>query len=183
MKKADRQLPAALALVDRAEALSANNPNVLLLRAVVLGRQGDTTLALAALEQVAAAKCALGPAELLEKGRLLDRMGLYEEAFAAFDAGKERLRAITAQRYLESNAQAQVQRLASLPRARQRTDVAQPLFVLGFPRSGTTLLEQSLSAHPRIAAGDELPFIHEIAELMPRLLESPLGYPEALAEL
>jgi len=30
---------------------------------------------------------------------------------------------------------------------------------------------------------DELPFIVEIAELMPRLLDSPLGYPEALAEL
>jgi hypothetical protein len=55
--------------------------------------------------------------------------------------------------------------------------------VLGFPRSGTTLLEQTLSAHPCIAAGDELPFIHEIAELMPRLLDSPLAYPEALTEL
>jgi hypothetical protein len=44
-------------------------------------------------------------------------------------------------------------------------------------------MEQTLSAHPRIAASDELPFITEIAELMPRLLESPLGYPEALAEL
>jgi hypothetical protein len=40
-----------------------------------------------------------------------------------------------------------------------------------------------LSAHPRIAAGDELPFIHEIVELMPRMLDSPLAYPDALAEL
>ena len=55
--------------------------------------------------------------------------------------------------------------------------------MLGFPRSGTTLVEQTLSAHPRIAAGDELPFIAEVAELMPRLLESPLAYPDALAEL
>jgi hypothetical protein len=74
-------------------------------------------------------------------------------------------------------------RVATLPRAKTRSDVAQPLFVLGFPRSGTTLLEQSLTAHPRIAAGDELPFVHEITELMPRLLDSPLAYPEALAEL
>jgi hypothetical protein len=119
-------------------------------------------------------------------------MGRYDEAFAAFDAGKERLRAVTGQTYLAANAAAQVgrlrqffvrKRLAQLPRAHPRTDVAQPLFVLGFPRSGTTLLEQTLSAHTRIAAGDELPFINEIADLMPRLLESPLGYPEALAEL
>ena len=40
-----------------------------------------------------------------------------------------------------------------------------------------------LSAHPRIAAGDELPIIGEIATLMPRLFDSPLSYPEALAEL
>jgi hypothetical protein len=64
-----------------------------------------------------------------------------------------------------------------------RSDVPQPIFILGFPRSGTTLVEQTLSAHPRIAAGDELPLIHEITAIMPRMLASPLGYPEALAEL
>jgi len=57
------------------------------------------------------------------------------------------------------------------------------VFVLGFPRSGTTLLEQTLSAHPRIAAGDELPLVAEITNLIPRMLDSPLAYPEALAEL
>ena len=44
-------------------------------------------------------------------------------------------------------------------------------------------MEQTLSAHPKIAAGDELPLIHEITAIMPRMLASPLGYPEALAEL
>ncbi len=33
-----------------------------------------------------------------------------------------------------------------------------PLFIVGMPRSGTTLLEQILSSHPRIAAGGELDF-------------------------
>jgi Sulfotransferase family len=40
-----------------------------------------------------------------------------------------------------------------------------------------------LSAHPHICAGDELPFINEITQIMPRMLNSPLAYPEALAEL
>ena len=70
-----------------------------------------------------------------------------------------------------------------LPRATVRSDVPQPIFILGFPRSGTTLVEQTLSAHPRIAAGDELPLINDITDLMPRMLDSPLAYPEALAEL
>ncbi len=64
-----------------------------------------------------------------------------------------------------------------------RTDVPQPIFILGFPRSGTTLVEQTLSAHPRISAGDELPLINDITNIMPRMLNSPLTYPEALAEL
>jgi hypothetical protein len=129
---------------------------------------------------------------LVEKGRLLDRMGRYPEAFAAFDAGRQRLREVSGQAYLEPQAQQlaarlknffTAKRLATLPRAARRDDVAQPLFVLGFPRSGTTLLEQTLSAHPRIAAGDELPIVHAIVELMPRILDSPLTYPDALAEL
>jgi hypothetical protein len=55
--------------------------------------------------------------------------------------------------------------------------------VLGFPRSGTTLVEQTLSAHSAIVAGDELPIIAELAGIMPRMMDSPLAYPEALAEL
>ena len=74
-------------------------------------------------------------------------------------------------------------RLRIMPRAGVRTDTPQPIFVLGFPRSGTTLVEQTLSAHPRIRAGDELPLMNDISALMPRMLGSPLTYPEALVEL
>jgi tetratricopeptide (TPR) repeat protein len=192
LEEVDRNLEAAMSLLDRAEALAPADSNVQLLRAVVLGRRGEADAALTILDCMASAHAAFSPDEWLDKGRLLDRMGRYEEAFAAFEAGRRRLREVTGQRYLDAQAQQLIARLkeffvakrvATLPRATRRTDVAQPVFVLGFPRSGTTLLEQTLSAHPRIAAGDELPFITEIAELMPRLLESPLGYPEALAEL
>jgi hypothetical protein len=119
-------------------------------------------------------------------------MGRYEEAFAAYMEGKQRLRDMSGHAYMAEQAQVAAarlkgfftaNRLRTLPRATTRTDVAQPLFVLGFPRSGTTLMEQTLTAHPRIAAGDELPIINEITHLMPRMLDSPLGYPEALAEL
>ncbi|HQU04731.1 MAG TPA: sulfotransferase, partial [Acidocella sp.] len=59
----------------------------------------------------------------------------------------------------------------------------QPIFIVGFPRSGTTLIEQTLTVHPKIAAGDELPYINDITSIMPRWLASPLSYPEALVEL
>ena len=39
-----------------------------------------------------------------------------------------------------------------------RPDDDLPVFIVGMPRSGTTLLEQILSSHPAVAAGGELPF-------------------------
>jgi hypothetical protein len=119
-------------------------------------------------------------------------MGRYPEAFAAFSEAKRTLRALTGQKYLAEEAAALVQRLTAffvrarlqiLPRAAVRSDVAQPIFIVGFPRSGTTMVEQTLSAHPRIAAGDELPIVNELTGLIPRMLNSPLAYPEAFAEL
>ena len=37
-----------------------------------------------------------------------------------------------------------------------------PIFILGMPRSGTTLVEQILSSHPKVFAGDELNFLPRI---------------------
>jgi len=132
------------------------------------------------------------PVELLEKGRLLDRLGRYDDAWANFMAGKERARELSGNHYPQAEMSAFAERLkrfftrerlALLPRAGRRADVPQPIFVVGFPRSGTTLLEQTLSASPAICAGDELPLIHDLVGIMPRLLDSPLSYPEALSEL
>jgi tetratricopeptide (TPR) repeat protein len=194
LEEADRDLEAATRLLDRAERVAPSNPSVLLARAVVYGRNRSYTQALQILDVAAAQNPngGLGANELLEKGRLLDRMGRYEEAFAAFAEGKRLCREVSGLSYLADHAKQQADRLrgfftegrlAILPRARRREDCAQPIFILGFPRSGTTLVEQTLSAHPRIVAGDELPFVNEITGAMVRVLNSPMTYPEALAEL
>ncbi|HSX59301.1 MAG TPA: sulfotransferase [Tahibacter sp.] len=41
-----------------------------------------------------------------------------------------------------------------------------PIFVVGFPRSGTTLLETMLDAHPLLTCMDERPFIHNLVQEM-----------------
>lgn len=50
-----------------------------------------------------------------------------------------------------------------------------PIFVVGFPRSGTTLLEQMLDAHPRLQSMDENPFFDRLAGKLrahdPRILD------------
>jgi tetratricopeptide (TPR) repeat protein len=193
MEETDRNFARAGELLDAAERLSPGNPGVLLHRAILHGRVKDYDKALAALDAIERREGGgLGPVEWSEKGQLLDRMGRYAEAFAAFSEGKRSLRVLTGQSYLAEEAAAQARRLREffiaprlniLPRAGVRSDVAQPVFIVGFPRSGTTMIEQTLSAHPLIGAGDELPIVHELTGLMPRLLNSPLGYPEALAEL
>lgn len=64
---------------------------------------------------------------------------------------------------------------------RQAGDVAaSPIFVVGFPRSGTTMLEQMLDAHPGLASMDERPFMQAVAE---RLQQQGLLYPEHLWKL
>jgi len=64
---------------------------------------------------------------------------------------------------------------------REPGDVAtSPVFVVGFPRSGTTMLEQMLDAHPGLASMDERPFMQAIAE---RLQHQGLLYPEHLWKL
>jgi tetratricopeptide (TPR) repeat protein len=55
-----------------------------------------------------------------------------------------------------------------------------PVFVVGFPRSGTTLLEQMLSAHPGFASVDEQPMVQRMLEY---LRAQKLSYPGSLADL
>ncbi len=55
-----------------------------------------------------------------------------------------------------------------------------PVFVVGFPRSGTTLLEQMLDAHPDYQSMDERAYIHELIEGMELVGQH---YPEDLANL
>jgi tetratricopeptide (TPR) repeat protein len=191
LEEADRKLEAAHDKLDALQRLIPNSAGLRLTRATVLARQKRYDEALALLDAPVHGPQPLGIDELLDKGRLLDSMGRYDDAWAAFEAGKAAWRA-TGAAYLDAQAAAMTDRLrgfftapriAQLPRAGVRTDVPQPIFILGFPRSGTTLLEQTLSATPNIAAGDELPIIQDITDLMPRMLNSPLVYPKALTEL
>ena len=51
----------------------------------------------------------------------------------------------------------------SWPRLVAPDSLDSPIFVMGFPRSGTTLLEQMLDAHPGLQSMDENPFFNSLA--------------------
>lgn len=61
----------------------------------------------------------------------------------------------------------------------------EPIFILGLPRAGSTLLEQILVSHSKVEATAELPFIGRIANEIAgaRSREEKLSYPEVLATL
>jgi len=55
-----------------------------------------------------------------------------------------------------------------------------PVFVIGFPRSGTTLLEQMLDAHPDFRSMDERGYVYQLIE---RMEHAGQRYPADLANL
>ncbi|HZR72518.1 tetratricopeptide repeat-containing sulfotransferase family protein [Bradyrhizobium sp.] len=199
LEEVDGNFAVARSLLDRAAEIRPDDPGLRVARSTLVAREGNLAAALAELgsDSTGAANSAAvaahaDPNALLEKGRILDRLGRYDEAFACFDEAKRLAREIVGKSYLDQQAREIADRLRQffvsdrlrlMPRASVREGHSQPIFILGFPRSGTTLAEQALSSHPRISAGDELPFVNELIDMIPRWFSSPLSYPEALAEL
>jgi Tfp pilus assembly protein PilF len=173
-------------LLERAKRVAGNN-DVELLRANHLARTGKVHEALAILD----AAPALNGDARLERGRLLDRLGRYDEAWRDLVEGK-RLLAVEAGG-LTYNAQAvdtffaRLKRffvrgnISLLPQAALRTDVPQPVFIMGFPRSGTTLIEQVLTSHSAVRAGGELSFATELRQFSLQQFAGPEPFPENLA--
>ncbi|MBF0603804.1 MAG: sulfotransferase [Nitrospirae bacterium] len=58
-----------------------------------------------------------------------------------------------------------------------------PIFILGMPRSGTTLIEQILATHPQCHGGGERNEIYELVDSMGIFSKEHQAYPEATREL
>lgn len=160
-----RRFEEAGAVLDAAEPIAARQgSDVTLQRAALLARTERWREGLALIDGAGD----LSGAALLQRGRLRDRAGRYDEAWEDFVAGKAALARASGRSYRRGEVDALIERLKALPAmapALVRADVPQPLFILGFPRSGTTLTEQLLASHSRIRAGGELPFVAELAEM------------------
>lgn len=58
-----------------------------------------------------------------------------------------------------------------------------PIFIVGLPRSGSTLLEQILSSHFRVDGTHELADLGRIVRANPALIEPPARYPTSVASI
>jgi Flp pilus assembly protein TadD len=101
-------------------------------------------------------------------GKAYDDLGDYAEAMRHYEAAN-RLRAMTvrfdraalAARYdslIENFTADALERARQSPARPACPGDDLPLFIVGMPRSGTTLVEQILSSHPGVSAGGELNF-------------------------
>ena len=71
-------------------------------------------------------------------------------------------------------------------RAGSGNPAADPIFIVGLPRSGSTLVEQILASHPFIEGTSELPDIYVLVRSLepdPRVAPGATPYPELLADL
>jgi len=145
--------------------------------------EGHADVALPALRQ-ALAHLGLSPADAAEAGfalgAALDAQGRYDEAFAAFAAANRAAlqAAHPGYRYDSRRQEALIEAtIAATPRPipAGTDDAEPPIFICGMFRSGSTLIEQMLSRHPRITKGGELEIVPAFA--------AALGSPAALRDM
>ncbi|HEV2227470.1 MAG TPA: sulfotransferase [Steroidobacteraceae bacterium] len=148
---------------------------------------------------VAALRAALARTDLSDEDRLhfeftlgkaLEDEGSWEESFGHYAAGNALRRKSLP--YSAAENAAFVRRSRALftreffaARAGSGVAARDPIFIVGLPRAGSTLLEQILASHSRIEGTMELPDVpqiaHELAER--RGTEPGAGFFEAVADL
>jgi len=120
---------------------------------------------------------------LRELAERFDRLGKVPFAFAIYAAVNRKRREIHARRFAKNRSSGKVATLAAYFNCASRWSAAPPpaatpdqsaghVFVLGFARSGTTLLETVLASNSRVVALDERDCFPDAATA---LLESPTG--------
>ncbi|MFN4353934.1 tetratricopeptide repeat-containing sulfotransferase family protein [Parvibaculum sp.] len=146
----------------------------------------------ARLESVAAGPMRAPDARLIlsELGQICDEMGDFEAAFAHFEQMNRRTSELKSlervdrgkfigevEELLRLATEETVRRMSVLPGiGKEPGHAAAPVFLVGFPRSGTTLLDQILDAHPGVQVLEELPLLNAVKKIFH-------GYPETLFTL
>jgi tetratricopeptide (TPR) repeat protein len=121
-------------------------------------------------------------------GRALEERGEFAKSFACYERGNELARTLF--NYDAKATTAFVQRFRGTftgaffaERECWGNTASEPIFIVGLPRSGSTLIEQILASHSQVEGTRELPYIPTIARELAGPPETAARYPENLASL
>jgi tetratricopeptide (TPR) repeat protein len=186
------QLDEAFAVIEQAEAVQPGMARITLLSGLISRRQGNFDVAEQRLQL--AISQGLTEEEDIEAfnqlGLSLDAIGKAKEAFTAFERSNQGMRRFVGEQkadgsvYLRDVAAIRdyftEEKIAALGGAFATDDDYQPVFFAGFPRSGTTLMEQVLKAHPELVTTNEL---SPLSAVIREVCGSVGGYPLGLDNL
>lgn len=166
-----------------------DNPDVITTFASVARRLGEEEKAMAALEGLLARHDLLATkreAALFALGKLCDARGRFSDAFEHYRAANSvRSHAFDLAEFSDYCARVRgtfgKELLRRLPRARDNSML--PIFVVGMPRSGTSLVEQILSSHPAVFGAGELTWLDQLSEALSQRMGTTIGYPECALDL
>lgn len=185
------QLDKADIYVQKVLQIDPDRHDIAVLRAVLLRRRGDKQRALEILEALPLDELGSDQASraYFELGKLYDRALDCERAYHCFAKGNQiqfehRGSHVKPDRYrvmVEHTSRHLTPELAGSWRTETNASaIESPVFLVGFPRSGTTLLDQILDGHPRLQVMEEKPAINSLLSIIHETLG---GYPTALASL
>ncbi|MEZ5809969.1 MAG: sulfotransferase [Rhizobiaceae bacterium] len=162
-------------LAQARERCSENDPRILFRSAQLAARDKDHATARELLERMPdeGLTAAIAKGRLTLLGKTCDKLGDHTAAFGWF----ERINAFVAaspeaQKWNPAGYRKEVEALiASFEGIDAKPwtdapepDTATPVFLVGFPRSGTTLLDTILRSHPGIAVVEEMPMVFRMRE-------------------
>jgi len=152
--------------LEKAIESGCDDPNLRSTHATLAGQTGRLDQGIADLEQLVQeaeqrvwVDKFMHSAFLMHLSRLYDQAGRYEDAFNAARAGAEmrqtgydpdEIQAVCEDRIRVWSSEM----IAKLPRSRVKSEKL--VFILGMPRSGTSLIEQIIASHPRGFGSGEL---------------------------
>jgi tetratricopeptide (TPR) repeat protein len=97
-------------------------------------------------------------------GKVCEDQGRYEQAFAALNRANAELRQLHPWNAgaFRAHAEALLAASARLPTAPDSSLGHEVIFIVGLPRSGSTLFEQILAAHPDVEGASDLPDLEQV---------------------
>ncbi len=118
-------------------------------------------------------------------GELNDKVGNYDSAFSHYRSANSLYPyqfdvAVTRKK---SEKIIEVFSKKNLPTAHQTSrEVPTPIFIVGMPRSGTSLVEQILASHPNVVAAGELEVMDDVERRAASIIGDQGSYPECLGD-